>query len=523
MRLMDGVTVPCLILTAMSAWGAPVSALSAPSAQAVGADSNIGAIRREVEGGGTSCRRLVAAYLRRISRTDSRLHSIIAVNRRAKADARRIDALTQDKKEALPLLCTPTLVKDNIDVAGMPTTAGSVALKHNVAAADALAVTRLRQAGAIILAKTNMSEFAFNYRGHSSIRGQTRSPFSGQESAGGSSSGNASALAAGLGVVALGTDTSGSVRVPAALTGTIGLRPGFGTVPMGGVAPLSPTQDVIGPMCRQVEDCERVMAVLAPDVQAVGEGSALAGLRVGVLDGLMRPDGVAEQAALTALRQQGVAVDAVRLRDEAVLVGQAPPAGETARFASRSAFDFPAVMDGYLPARQHVPGDARDLLRRLQTLAAHRRTDPRVVEDVAQFSANRDGEASDPRFRINAPVFRDHYVSDRIDEAFDCHDGHPCIDVLVYAPVQQVSAPADKGPDTGGTHRLAAYSGRPAIAFPIGTALTPAGRRPVSLEIMGRRGSEARLMAIVAAWQILLTLPQAHACPAGGALLCLAH
>ncbi|WP_363735888.1 amidase [Sphingobium sp. LMA1-1-1.1] len=521
MRVTVRGSYPCLLLMVATSVGQPTSALPAASSQGGAADGDIALIGAELKRGGTNCRQLVETYLDRIARTDDRLHSIVAVNRKARAEAGRIDRLSSHERQALPLPCVPLLVKDNIDVEGMPTTAGSVALRRNVAPRDAAAVATLRRAGAIILAKTNMSEFAFNYRGRSSVRGQTLSPFSPEESAGGSSSGNASALAAGLGVVALGTDTSGSLRVPAALTGTIGLRPTFGTMPMDGVAPLSPSQDIIGPMCRHVADCRRVLDVLRPDMAQPGAADPLRGLRVGILSTLMRPDGAPERGALAALRDAGAQVRDMALRDQLVLVGLEAPAGEEARFASRSVFDFPAVMDAYLPARRHVPGGADSLLLRLKQLEAQGRTDPKVVEDVAKFAANREGAAGDPRYRINGERFRDPYVAGRIDEAFACDEGGSCSDILVYASVQHVAAAAADGPDTGGTHRLAAYSGRPAIAFPVGSEMTVAGPRPVSLEIMGRPGSERQLLAIVQAWQALLPLPHPRPCASGDAVLCL--
>ncbi|MEE4453400.1 amidase [Novosphingobium resinovorum] len=476
-------------------------------------------IEAQLASGKVSCLSVIQARLDRIARLDGSLHAVVALNPTARDEARRIDALPRAARQELPLACAPLLVKDNIDVAGMPTTAGSVALAENYATADAEAVAKLKRAGGIVIAKTNMSEFAFNYRGRSSIRGQTTSPFAFAESAGGSSSGNAAALAAGFGVIALGTDTSGSARVPAALTGTVGLRPSFGAMPMGGVLPLSPTQDVIAPMCRHVADCMAIWSVLV-DTGRAGPRHPLKGLRVGVLAAFMRAGGYAEAQALDRMRKAGAVVADMHLRDETVLTGKDAPSGETAMFASRSAFDFPAVMDAYLPSRAGVPQDAAALLAELRRLQAAGSTDPRVVEDVATFSANRAGAAADPRYRVNG-AFRDRYVAERLDEAFDCEGGHPCVDVIVYPSVQAPSAPVDRGPETAGTHRLAAYSGRPAMAIPVGVVGTPQGPRPVSLELLGRRGDEARLMAIAAAWQARLPLHRMVRCESGQALVCL--
>lgn len=501
MRQLAGTKIAALIVTILGAIGNTLIGPSAAASPRAAADGEIPAIRQTVTDGTSTCGHLIADHLSRITAQDRRLHSVIALNPDAMAQALRIDRLPTKAKRSLPLLCVPLLVKDNIDVAGMATTLGSDVLRGNMATHDAAAVAMLRRAGAIVLAKTNMSEFAFNYRGLSSVRGQTYSPFSMAESAGGSSSGNAAALGAGIGVVALGTDTSGSLRVPAALTGRVGMRPTFGLLPLEGVAPLSPTQDVIGPMCRHVADCAAVMAVLTPwRLQDPLAAEPLKGLRVGILSGLMRPAGAEEQAALAVLREAGAELVETRLRDEPVLVGREPPAGETAQFASRSTFDFPAVMDTYLPSRPNAPKNAMLLLSALEQSAAAGRTDQRVVTDVRKFIANRDGAATDPRARVNGR-FRDEYVRERLDEAFNCRPGGLCVDILVYASVQDIGAPVDKGPETGGTHRLAAYSGRPAIAFPVAVAMTASGPRPVSVEIIGSPGDEYRLLAIVSDWQ----------------------
>ncbi|MBF7013986.1 amidase [Novosphingobium sp. HR1a] len=483
------------------------------------AESEITLIAARLATGRTNCASIIAGRLDRIGRLDGPLHAVVALDRSALAEAGRIDAMTRTARRALPLACVPVLVKDNIDVAGLPTTSGSVALARNVAGRDADVVAKLKRAGAIVVAKTNMSEFAFNYRGRSSLRGQTTSPFAFAESAGGSSSGNAAALAAGFGVIALGTDTSGSARVPAALTGVVGLRPGFGVLPIGGVLPLSPTQDVIGPMCRYLADCAKMWSVLT-DTQEDAQHHPLQGLHVGVLVAFMRRGGGAEAQALDSLRAAGAIVTELHLRDETVLAGKDAPDGETATFASRSSFDFPAAMDAYLPSRADVPHDASALLAELRELRDAGRTDPRVVEDVAKFGANRVGAAGDPRYRVNGS-FRDRYVADRFDEAFDCSGGNDCVDVIVYPSVQAPSAAVHTGPETLGTHRFAAYSGRPAIALPVGSAMTAEGLRPVSLELLGQSGEEWRLLEIAAAWQASLSLPRTVPCESEKALVCL--
>ena len=486
-------------------------AFAAPAAA-----GDIHAIKHRVESGQARCAAIIAGYLDRIEARDVLLNSIVAIDPTAMHQAQAIDRLPVRRKRALPMLCTPVLIKDNIDVAGLPTTAGSIALKGNIAPRDAAVVAALRKAGAIPIAKTNMSEFAFNYRGRSSVRGQTLSPYAILESAGGSSSGSGAALAARLAVLAIGTDTSGSLRVPAALTGTIGLRPGFGLMSRDGVIPLSPSQDVVGPMCRDIDDCIVAMTILAPKREARSPTDPLRGLRVGVLNGLF-PEGAMKLAVDAALaRLSDARVANTTLRDQKVLVGAVPAPEHSAPFASRSAFDFPTAMDAYLPGKAGLPVDARALLDTLERDG----TDPAVARDVAKFIANRDSAPDDPR-RLANGAFRVAFVEERIAQAFSCAPDGSCFDVLLYPSVQDVAADAARGPETAGTHRLAAYSGRPAIAFPIGSIRTAAGIRPVSVELMGRPGSEAMLMAIVKAWQARLALPRARPCDREAAAVCL--
>jgi len=167
-----------------------------------------------------------------------------------------------------PMFAVPVLVKDNIDVTGVATTAGSLALRGNIAERDALVVERLRDAGALMLGKTNMSEWA-NYRGAhstsgwSAVGGLTRNPFALDRTACGSSSGSAAAVAAGLAPVAIGTETDGSITCPAAAVGIVGLKPTVGLIPRHRIVPISSSQDTAGPMTLNVEDAARVLTVIA--------------------------------------------------------------------------------------------------------------------------------------------------------------------------------------------------------------------------------------------------------------------
>jgi len=237
--------------------------------------------------------RLVRFYLDRIEAVDRSgptLRSVLYVNSKALEEARILDEERRNGRIRGPLHGIPVLIKANINTGDqMPTSAGSLALE-NFFPPEAPLVRRLRTAGAIILGKTNLSEWA-NFRsphsssGWSSAGGQTRNPYVLDRSPSGSSSGSAVALAANLCPLAIGTETDGSIVSPASANGIVGLKPTRGLVPAEGIVPISHTQDTAGPMARTVEDTARLLAVLsgwdASDLFAPGITDSLASLRIG--------------------------------------------------------------------------------------------------------------------------------------------------------------------------------------------------------------------------------------------------
>lgn len=211
---------------------------------------------------------LVEYYLDRIEAYDKQgpaINSIITINDQAVELAKQLDKERQDNGPRGILHGIPIVVKDNIDVKGMPTSAGSVALKDSYPKEDAFVIQKLKEEGAIILAKTNMSEFAASYGrlGYSSLGGLTLNPYNLDRDASGSSSGSAAAVTANFAVFGLGTDTSASVRGPANVTGLVGIRPTLGLISRSGVIPSSLNFDTVGPIARSVEDAAIVLSVLA--------------------------------------------------------------------------------------------------------------------------------------------------------------------------------------------------------------------------------------------------------------------
>lgn len=200
---------------------------------------------------------------------------------RALAEARACDADGSRGHSRGPLHGIPISIKDLIDVEGMPTTAASRVLPSRPAARDAEVVTRLRAAGAVILGKTNLHEFAFGTTSEDSAFGAVRNPLDLARMAGGSSGGSAAAVATGIGLGSVGTDTGGSIRIPAALCGLVGLKPSFGEVPVGGVVPLCPTFDHTGPIARSVDDAAVMWSVMSGRDRTAGR-DGVRGLTLGV-------------------------------------------------------------------------------------------------------------------------------------------------------------------------------------------------------------------------------------------------
>jgi aspartyl-tRNA(Asn)/glutamyl-tRNA(Gln) amidotransferase subunit A len=204
------------------------------------------------------------AYLERIGRLDPELNTYITVTaEQARADARSAEAEIQRGSHRGPLHGVPLGIKDLLDVAGLPTTMGSKILRSNVATEDATAVRRLKDAGAIILGKQNLHEFAFGITSENPHYGAVRNPWNTDRVPGGSSGGTAAAVAAALCVAGLGSDTGASIRAPASFCGIVGLKPTYGRVSRNGGLPLAWSLDHVGPLGRSVADCAILLQTIA--------------------------------------------------------------------------------------------------------------------------------------------------------------------------------------------------------------------------------------------------------------------
>jgi amidase len=267
-------------------------------------EAGVADIHAALRTGATTCRSIVAQYMARIDAYDQHgpsLNAIVAVNRDAARIADSLDVVARSGARMGALHCIPVIVKDNFETKDLPTTAGSLSLAGFVSHRDAFMVRRIREAGAVVIAKSNMAEFAFSpYETLSSTLGHTRNPYVPDRVTAGSSGGTAAGVAASFGAVGLGTDTGNSIRGPSSFQALVGIRSTMGLTSRSGVVPLNLASDIAGPMARTVADAVAVFQVVAghdpddpateisrgrpiPDYSASLIRDGLRGARIGVL------------------------------------------------------------------------------------------------------------------------------------------------------------------------------------------------------------------------------------------------
>lgn len=282
-----------------------VGALPAQAQRFPAEEATIAQIHSAITARRLTCRALVSQYLARIEAYDKKgpaINSLVVVNPRALAVADSLDRVFNDTRRLGALHCIPIIVKDNMQTTDLPTTAGSLAFEGWIAKKDAFQVRRIREAGAIVLAKSNMAEFAFSpYETVSSILpGYTKNPYALDRVTAGSSGGTAASVAAGFGTLGLGTDTGNSIRGPSAHQALVGIRSTMGLTSRAGVVPLYFAADIAGPMARTVADAAAVLQVVAgedpddpvtaaardhatPDYRASLDVNGLRGARIAIL------------------------------------------------------------------------------------------------------------------------------------------------------------------------------------------------------------------------------------------------
>jgi Asp-tRNA(Asn)/Glu-tRNA(Gln) amidotransferase A subunit family amidase len=484
--------------------GAVLVASAAPATQARRYDAfekTIRELQADMASGATTAVELVRFYLRRIEAFDRegpRLNAVIALNPRADAVAAALDAERRRGRTRGPLHGIPVLLKDNLDTADMPTTGGCLALSGRVPSQDAFQVRRLRDAGAVVLGKANLHELALGLTTISSLGGQTLNPYDLTRAPGGSSGGSGVAAAANFAAFTFGTDTSGSIRIPASHNAIVGLRPSAGLSSRGGVIPFGHTQDSVGPMARTVTDVALVLdATVGHDpsdpvtAAAIGkmpasyasslQDEALRGARIGVLTELFgtAPE---DQPVAAVVRR---AVDDMRARGATAVDVTVPNLG--------------ALLMASNLLVQELKFDLRDYLRR-PPQAAVTSLEALLASGLhtAQFAGFIEGAnalpddypaSDDYRKRLGArDVLRRAVV-----EVMDANR----LDAFVYPTVRRI-APLIGGNQIGSNAGLSAQSGCPAISVPAG--FVESGF-PVGVELLGRPFAEPVLLALAYSYE----------------------
>jgi amidase len=470
-------------------------------------------LQRRLQSGLETARSLTEKYLARIAELDGRLRAVLETNPDALANAEELD---QERKRGAvrgPLHGIPVLLKDNIATQDrMHTTAGSLALLESTVAADAFLVGRLRAAGAILLGKANLSEWA-NFRsnpsssGWSGRRGQCLNPYVLDRSPSGSSSGSGIAVAANLCPVAVGTETDGSIVSPSAANALVGVKPTVGLVSRSGIVPISHTQDTAGPMARTVRDAALLLGILAGkdpsdsaserpgrprtpvDYLAALDPGALKGARIGV----PRPVFFGYSPVTDALAEKALAV----LRESGATLVDPAPIPNVARLGEPELevllFEFKADLDAYL---RGLGGSGPRSLAELIAFD-HRNASaemPYFGQDLF-LRAQAKGPLTDPGYRKALSACRSLSTRQGIDAVMDRHR----LDALV-APTQGPAWLIDlvNGDSVAGSSTSpAAVAGYPSVTVPMGQVRG----LPVGLSFFGRAWSEARLLGLAYAFE----------------------
>jgi len=473
--------------------------------------------------GELSARELVDDYVARIAALDRAgpsLRSVLEVNPDARDIAARLDEERRAKGARGPLHGIPLLVKDNLDTGDrMQTTAGSLALAGAPAARDAHVVARLREAGAVILGKTNLSEWA-NIRdthatsGWSARGGLTKNPYALNRNTSGSSSGSGAAIAANLAAAAIGTETDGSIVSPASICGIVGLKPTVGLVSRTGIVPIAHTQDTAGPMTRTVADAAIVLGAIAgvdPRDPATARARAerdytrflvrdgARGVRIGVLRGerWMTPAILATlESAVEALRRLGATV--VDL--EAHASGDAGPRalGDIVKALEEPELEvllheLKADMSAYLATRTNQPLRTLDDLVKFN--AQHARDEmPWFQQDLFQKALQRGS--------LDAPAYRDALATCRKlarDEGIDRTLREQKLDAIatLTGGPAWVTDFVNGDAITGSSSTLPAVAGYPSISVPCGDV----HGLPIGMLIFGAAWSEPTLLRVAYAYE----------------------
>ncbi len=451
---------------------------------------------------GLTCRELMSSYIERIQAYDKKgpaVNSIITLNPQALALADSKDALFKKSGLSDPLHCIPVILKDNVDTKDLPTTAASMTLEGSIPPSDAVITSKLEAAGAIVIAKANLHEFAAWGETISSLGGQTRNPYDLSRTPGGSSGGTGAAIAANFGAVGIGTDTVNSIRSPASANSLVGLKPTMGLVSRSGIIPYSLTQDMAGPITRTVTDAAKVLNAIAgydPDdpvtAWSVGripqsytsflQPNGLKGARIGVLQNLFGSEpehAVVNEiinTAIAQMRQQGAIIVPVNIAglDADQLVSD----------VSVHLYELKPHLQSYLQSL----GSAAPV-KTFDEIVASGKTHP-SLKDILQKAQSL--STNDPEYKTR--LLQRLELQQTIVKAMADYQ----LDAFVYPHQKQLVVPIGES-QIGRNGVLGAITGFPAITVPAGfspqSKSAPIGV-PVGIEFLGRPWSEPILLRL---------------------------
>lgn len=454
-----------------------------------------------------NAQQLVQLYLNRIDAYDKQgptINSIISLNPNALSTAAALDLERQLTGSRSPLHGIPVLLKDNFNTSDLPTTAGVRALENFTPPSDAFQVQKLRDAGAIILGKVNLSEFAFSgSTSISSLGGETLNSFDPLRSPAGSSGGTGAAIAANFAVIGLGTDTGGSIRNPASFNGLVGVRPTIGLSSREGIIPLALSQDVGGPLTRTVQDAALALDYTVgydPDdpVTLASMGNipdsytdlltptGLQGAKIGIVRELFGLDTDPETAVVNEIINEAIAtMEGLGATFVDVTI---PNLAQIFSYPSLSGFEFKFNLNNYLmtygapyQSLQEIIDSGLFLPSNTDTLNARN-----SVEDLETNAVYQDIIAVRPGLTQNSLL--------------TALDG---LDALLYPTAIAAPRLNSQGQRIGSSNRLSAFSGFPAITLPAGftTASATVPSLPVGMEFLGRAFSEPLLLQFAYAYE----------------------
>jgi Asp-tRNA(Asn)/Glu-tRNA(Gln) amidotransferase A subunit family amidase len=497
------VVVLALIASPLKADRPPSQAQASRKSTFVPEEATIAGIHAALAVGDITCVQVVQAYLRRIDAYDDRgpaLNAIISINPAALTTAAELDRVQDASRSPLrPLHCIPVILKDNYDTADMPTTGGSVTFAASVPLRDAFVVRQLRNGGAIILAKANLTELARGGTTVSSLGGQTKNPYDLTRTPGGSSGGTGAAIAASFAVTGTGSDTGQSVRSPASAQSLVGLRPTRGLVSRTGIIPVSTTQDEAGPITRTVEDAARMLDVMAgydPDDPITAFGAhriprtytaflnpdGLKGARIGVLSEFFGREPVHQEvnavteSAIMKMAEAGATI----IRITIPALDRLTRNVQVAEYEAKIAFN--KYLEALGPAAPVKTFDEFIARREFHTsLEAGLDSDRRVVDGL-----------NDPEYKTR--LLRRLDLRQAVMNVIAANK----LDAILYPHQRRLVVPiGDDQVERNGV--LSNSTGFPAITFPGGfsrpSASAPLGV-PVGIELLGPEWSEPALIAL---------------------------